>query len=191
MTSFALAAVALFLGASPAPSVKVTANFSVAPKVEEQKFPFVSDATGGVELTLTRQSVTSEDGTFLLVSLSLLPLAQAPAVKNLKPEEQEPIVASAILELQKQLSERVVRSVSGKIADRKPVTLPVGKGTALSGPTLDEGDQPNGSFIAHVVTSETPALYVVLAATRDDKASKDKANDFVKSMTVPPASGKR
>ena len=191
MTSFALAAVALFLSAAPAPSAKVTANFPVPPKVEEQKFPFVSDATGGVELTLTRQSLTSEDGTFILVSLPLLPLAQAAPVKSAKPEEQEPMVANAIVELQKQVSERLVRSVSGKITGRKRVTLSVGKGTSLTGPTFDEGDQPNGSFIAHVVTSETPALYVVLAATRDDKVSKDKANEFVKSIAVPPTSGKR
>jgi|CXWL01.1.fsa_nt_gi hypothetical protein len=195
MTSALAIAVLLLVGAGPVAGAKVTCTFPVSPKIEEQKFPFVSDQLGGVELDLIRQTAATDDGTFLLVSVQLGPLLQSAGVKAAKPEDQEALLTGAFVEIQKQVSERLVRSVSGKIVDRKPIQFGAGRaardGTALSGPTLDEGGQPSGAFIAYVVATEAPALHVALAATRNDKLSQAKANEFVKSLTLPPAAGKR
>lgn len=195
MTSAIGLAVLLLVGAGPAAGSKATCTFPVSPKVEEQKFPFVSDPLGGIELDLTRQTAVTEDGTFLLVSLQLGPLVQSLALKAAKPEEQEAILTSAFAELQRQVSERLVRSVSGKIVDRKPVVFGTGRaareGSALSGPTLDEGGQPSGVFISHVVLTDAPALHMALAATRNDKLSQAKANEFVKSLSLPVPAAKR
>lgn len=166
----------------------VTASFPIIPLVERQKMPFQSGDLAPVDLDLTRQSATTEDIFYLQISINLSPLTQPGTLKNVKPEDQQAEQQAAYAELLKTVSERAARSVNGKVVDRKPLQLPFGRGVALSGPVFEDG-VPNSdfSFLVHAVLTEAPELQIVVATSRNDKNSHDKAVDFVRSLSFAPS----
>ena len=91
----------------------VSVNFIQPPLVEKQKMPFQSGDLLPVELDLVRQTVVTEDATYVHVAVSLAPMMQPSVLKNVRPDEQETALAKAYNELLNMLAERAARSMNG------------------------------------------------------------------------------
>ncbi|MBX7113272.1 MAG: hypothetical protein K1X64_02975 [Myxococcaceae bacterium] len=166
----------------------VTSSFPMIPLIENQKMPYQSGDMAPVDLDLTRQSATTDDGFYLQISVPMAAMSQPAVMKNVKAEDQAAALQTAYSELLKMLSERAARSVNGKITERKALNLPFGRGVALSGPMFEDGvPSAIGQFLVHAVITDAPEIQVILGTSRNDKLSQDKMQDFVRSLNFSPS----
>lgn len=141
----------------------VSVNFPQPPLIERQKMPFQSGDLAPVELDLTRQTVVTEEATYVHLSVSLAPIMQPSVLKNVRPDEQATAVAAAANELLNLLAERAARSMNGKVSERKPLQLAFGKGSSLAGSTFEDGvPRPNGNFMVNAVLTDAPEIHLSL-----------------------------
>lgn len=165
----------------------VSVNFIQPPLVEKQKMPFQSGDLLPVELDLVRQTVVTEDATYVHLAVSLAPMMQPSVLKNVRPDEQETALAKAYNELLNMLAERAARSMNGKVSERKPLQLAFGKGSTLAGSTYEDGvPRPNGSFMVNALLTDAPEVHVVFASSRNEAT----VTEFVRSISFAPASAK-
>jgi hypothetical protein len=200
MTIAAAVTLAVFLSAAPSPKAEaraerssaavtgiVSTNFSQPPLVEKQKMPFQSGELMPVELDLTRQTVVTEEATYVHLAVVLAPLMQPSVLKNLRPDEQAAALSAAYTELLNMLAERAARSMNGKVSERKSLQLSFGKGTALAGSTFEDGvPKPNGNFLVHAIVTDAPEIHIVFASSRNEGF----VTEYVRSLSFAPASAK-